>query len=155
MEYNKSLGGAWLDADTVVDGSKVKILNEVVKRDSSFKDDEGNAKTENVGKVQFAGKEPLNMRFNWTTIYGLIDALGKDSKAWIGHELTARVKEAVVGDKLRTIVYLVADGFELVKNEEKKLEIRRVEGATVAPVIEVVEEEPVIDYGQDDLEPSV
>lgn len=132
MEYNKSLGGAWLDADKVVDGSKVKIINEVVKRDSSFKDDEGNAKTENVGKVQFEGQEPVNMRFNWTTIYGLIDAFGNDSKTWVNKTLTARVREAVVGDKVRTIVYLIPEGFELVKNEEKKLEIRRNENLTSA-----------------------
>lgn len=127
MEYNKSLGGAWLDADKVVDGSKVKIINETVKRDSQFKDEDGNAKQENVAKVQFDGQDPVNMRLNWTTIYGLIDAFGNDSKAWIGNTLTARVKEAVVGDKVRTIIYLVANGFELVKNEEKKLEIRKVE----------------------------
>lgn len=125
MEYSKSLGGAWLDADKVQDGSKVKIINETVKRDSSFKDDEGNAKTENVAKVQFDGQDAVNMRLNWTTIYGLIDAFGNDSKSWIGNPLTARVKEAVVGDKVRTIIYLVAEGFDLVKNDEKKLEIRR------------------------------
>lgn len=128
MEYTKSIGGAWLDAETVVDGSKVKIIAETEKRDSQFKDDEGNPKSENVTKVQFAGQDtPVNMRLNWTTIYGLIDAFGKESKDWMGHTLTARVKEAVVGDKVRTIIYLVADGFELVKNDEKKLEIRKVE----------------------------
>ena len=125
MEYNKSLGGAWLDADKVVDGSKVKIISETTKRDSQFKDDEGVPKTENVAKVQFDGDEPVNMRLNWTTIYGLIDAFGKESKDWMGRTLTARVKEAVVGDKVRTIIYLIADGFELVKNDEKKLEIRK------------------------------
>lgn len=130
MEYNKSLGGAWLDADKVVDGSKVKIISETVKRDSQFKDDDGVPKTENVAKVQFVGEDtPVNMRLNWTTIYGLIDAFGKESKDWVAHTLTARVKEAVVGDKVRTIIYLIADGFELVKNEEKKLEIRKVAAA--------------------------
>lgn len=126
MEYSKSLGGAWLDTDKVVDGSKVKIINETEKRDSQFKDKDGNPKTENVAKVQFQGMtEPVNMRLNWTTIYGLIDAFGKESKSWIGQTLTARVKEAVVGDTVRTIIYLVPDGFDLVKNDEKKLEIRR------------------------------
>lgn len=142
MEYTKSIGGAWLDADSVVDGSKVKIINEVVKRDSPFKDDEGNQKTENVGKVQIGDKEPVNMRFNWTTIYGLMDAFGKDTKEWVGQTVTARVKEAVVGDKVRTIIYLVADGFELVKNEDKKLEIRKI-----APTPSGLPDE-------DDIEPS-
>lgn len=128
MEYAKSTGGAWIDADAVQDGSKVKIVNECVKQESAFKDKDGNTKTENIAKVRFqGGEEPLNMRLNWTTIYGLIDAFGKDSKGWIGHILTAHTREAMVGDKVRTIIYLVPDGFALVKNEEKKLEIRKVE----------------------------
>ncbi len=142
MEYSKSLGGAWLDADKVKDGSKVKIINETEKRDSQFKDDEGVPKTENIAKVQFEGEAaPVNMRLNWTTIYGLIDAFGKESKDWIGQTLTARVKEAVVGDKVRTIIYLIAEGFELVKNEEKKLEIRKVAGDVVP-----AEEAPAEDF---------
>lgn len=130
-EYSKSLGGAWVDADKIIDGSKVKIVSECEKRESNFKDKEGNAKVENVAKVRFQGDtDSKNMRINWATIYGLIDAFGTDSKLWVNHVLTARTMDAMVGDTMRTIVYLVADGFELAKNEEKKLVIRKIGGAT-------------------------
>jgi hypothetical protein len=128
MEYNKSIGGAWVKSDEVKTGDKLKIVNEVTKQDSNFKDKDGEAKTENVGKVRFEGSdEMLNMRFNWTTIYGLIDAFGKDSKEWIGKTLTVKTLDAMVGDTMRTIVYLVPEGFELAKNAEKKMEIRKVD----------------------------
>lgn len=128
MLYSKTVG-SWLDADTIEDGTKAKIVSECIRQDSQFKDEKtGKQKTENVAKVQFQGKsEASNMRLNWTTIFGLIEAFGEDSKNWMGHTLTARVKEGVVGDKVRTIIYLIPDGFELVKNAEKKLEIRRVD----------------------------
>lgn len=144
MEYNKGVGGDWVKADDIVDGSKVRIVNEVTKQDSKFKDPKsGELKTENVGKVRFQGAEAaLNFRFNWTTIYGLIDAFGKDSKAWIGQTLTARTKEALVGDTVRTVVYLVPEGFELAKNEEKKLEIRKI--GNVEPT----------SYPADDIDPA-
>jgi len=127
MEYTKSIGGAWLDADTVKDGTRAKIINECEKQLSSFKDPKtGEPKVQNVAKVQLEGEPaPVNMRFNWTTIYGLIDAFGKESRSWIGQPLTVKTVEAMVGDTIRTIVYLIPEGFELTKNEEKKLEIRR------------------------------
>lgn len=126
MEYTKSTTGAWVDSDTI-GGKKVQIINEVEKRESSFKDKDGEAKIENVGKVRVEGSdEVLNMRFNWTTIYGLIDAYGKDSKDWIGKTLVAKTIDAMVGDTMRTIVYLVPEGFELAKNAEKKMEIRKI-----------------------------
>lgn len=127
MEYNKSLGGAWLDTSKVVTGSKVKILNETTKRESAFKDKEGNPKTENVAKVQVQGEsDSVNMRLNWTTIFGLIDAFGNDSKEWIGRTLTLSKIRALVGDTMRDIVYLIPEGFELGENAESKLEIRKM-----------------------------
>lgn len=126
MEYTKSAGGKWANADEIQDGIKAKILTECVKQESRFKDAEGNAKTENVAKVRFAGaEEAVNMRLNWTTIYGLIDAFGNDSKNWMGHTLSVKTIDAMVGDTMRTIVYLIPEGFELAKNEEKKLVIRK------------------------------
>ena len=134
-EYTKSVGGAWLDADKIQSGAKVKIVNECEKQTSGFKDPKtGEFKIQNVAKVRVQGdEEAVNMRFNWTTIYGLIDAFGTDSKDWIGHVLTARTVDAMVGDTMRTIVYLVPEGFELAKNSEKKLEIRKVGGVVETP----------------------
>ena len=127
MKYSKDVGGAWLDAKTITDGTKVKIVAETVRRDSSFKDKEGNAKTENVTKVQVTGeKEPVNMRLNWTTIGGLISAYGEESSDWMGNTLSVKKVRALVGDTMRDIIYLIPDGYELGENEESKLEIRAV-----------------------------
>ena len=127
-EYQKSVTGGWVVADEVKNGTKVKIITECVKQESKFKDPEGNPKTENIAKVRFQGaEEAVNMRLNWTTIYGLIDAFGTDSKDWIGNVLTAKTLDAMVGDTMRTIVYLVPEGFELIKNAEKKLEIKKID----------------------------
>jgi hypothetical protein len=147
MQYNKSVGGAWLDADSLADGTKVKIVSECIKQESRFKGKDGEPKTENIAKVRTKGKEEaVNMRPNWTTIYGLIDAFGSDSKDWIDQVLTVRTVEALVGNTMRTIVYLIPEGFELGKNADKKLEIRKVGGSAA--------KEDVVDYPQEDINPD-
>jgi hypothetical protein len=61
-------------------------------------------------------------------VYGLVRAFGKESKDWCNNVLTAHPVDAMVGDTMRTIIYLVPEGFELRKNAEKKLEIVKIEG---------------------------
>lgn len=122
MEYN-TVSGAWLKVDDSLDGKKVKLINECVKTESRFKDEDGTPKIENQVKAQIEGQnEPVNMRLNWTTVYGLIEAFGKDSKSWIGHNLVARVKDATTGQS----VYLIPEGSELYRNEEKRWAIRKL-----------------------------
>ena len=151
MEYNKGTSGGWVDSDTVKTGDKVKIVSECTKQESKFKDKEGNFKTENIAKVRFQGADDSkNMRLNWTTIYGLIDAFGKDSKDWTGKILTAHTLDAMVGDTMRTIIYLTAGGFELVKNEEKKMVIQRVGGSEEVKQEESVSGESV----EEDINPD-
>jgi hypothetical protein len=134
MEYNKGTTGNWLNADTLQTDAKVKILTECVKQESKFKDKDGNSKSENIVKVRVQGADnSVNMRLNWATIYGFIEAYGTDSKGWVGKIATAKTVDAMVGDTMRTIVYLIPDGFELKKNEEKKLNIVRI-GDTPATV---------------------
>lgn len=128
MEYNTTASGPWLKVDDSYDGKKVKLINECVKVESRFKDDDGNAKIENQVKAQFDGEEPVNMRLNWTTVYAMVDAFGKDSNQWIGHTLTARVKDATTGQS----IYLVPEGFELVRDENKRWAIRRNQNLTSA-----------------------
>jgi hypothetical protein len=72
--------------------------------------------------------EPVNTRINWTTINGLIDAFGKKSEDWTGKVLTVKLVDAMVGDTMRTIMYLIPEGFELVKTPDKKSVIRKVGG---------------------------
>lgn len=146
MEYNKARGGKWTNTAELKDGQKAKILDECVKQESQFKDTEGNPKTENIARVQFQGMpEPTNTRLNWTTIYGLIDAFGKESTEWIGKVLTVKLVEAMVGDTMRTLLYLVPEGYELAKNAEKKLEIRKLQD---------VRADSGIDYPKDEIRPE-
>lgn len=137
MEYNKSQGGDWLDTNKVTTGSKVKIVSECTKQESRFKDKEGNSKIENQTKVKVQGQDGVfNMRLNWTTVYGLIDAFGKESKEWVEKVTTVKTLDAMVGDTMRTIIYLIPEGFELRKNAESKMEIAKVgtsDGIDVSP----------------------
>ncbi len=150
MEYNKGTSGGWVDADTVTTGDKFKIVSECTKQESRFKDKEGNAKTENIVKVRFKGAdESKNMRLNWTTIYALIDAFGKDSKEWVGKVLTLSTVDAMVGDTMRTIMYLIPEGFELKKTDEKKMIISRVGGLEVKQ--EEVKSEESEEISPDDI----
>lgn len=140
MEYNAA-AGAWLNTEKVEDGAKVKLVSECAMVVSRFKDDDGNPKTDNNVKVQFAGeKESVNMRLNWTTVYGLIAAFGKESKDWMGHTLTAHPKDATTGIS----IYLVAEGFELFRNDKKRWEIRKIESAKSDDGYPEYEGEPTI-----------
>lgn len=127
MEYSKARGGKWTDVKTLKDGMQAKIVDECVKQESQYKDKDGLPKTENIAKVRFQGlPEASNTRINWTTINALIDAHGKDSKQWIDKILTVRTVRAMVGDTMRTLLYLIPEGFDLSENTEGKLEIRKV-----------------------------
>lgn len=130
-EYQKSIGGAWLVADNVQSGVKIKIVSECTRQESKFKDAKtGEAKQENIAKVRVQGADAdVNMRINWASIYALMDAYGTNSNDWVGKIVTARTVEAMVGENMRTIVYLIPEGFELAK-VDKKMVIRKV-GAEV------------------------
>ena len=123
MKYNATTG-AWLDKEDVTDGQKVKLVSECIKKDSKFTNPDGTPQVANEVKVQFEGmEEPVNMNLNWTTVYALIEAFGDDSTNWMGHTLTARPKDATTG----TSVYLVPEGFELYRNDDKRWAIRKSE----------------------------
>lgn len=120
--------GAWLDKEKVIDGQKVKLVSECIKKDSKFKDDEGNPQIANEVKAHFDGAEsPVNMNLNWTTVYALAEAFGKESKNWIGNSLTAKVKDATTG----VSVYLIPEGFELVRGEDKRWTIKKVKSEEI------------------------
>lgn len=129
MKYNKSAGGPWIDADKIVSGTKAKLVSECILQDSKYTYPDGNAKKENIAQIRIQGDtEAKNIRINWSSIYALMEAFGEDSKDWIGKILTVKTLDAMVGDTMRTIVYLIPEGFDLIKNAEKKMEIRRQDG---------------------------
>ena len=134
--YNTTSGG-WLDVNDELDGKKLKFVNECVPTPSDkFKNEDGTPKMTNLVKVRVQGAdESVNMRPNWTSVSALVEAFGSDSKAWIGKILTVRVKDATTGQS----AYLLPDGFELYRNEEKRWAIRRTQEAAqthIAPVPE-------------------
>lgn len=148
MEYNTGKGGAWVDTDSIPDGTRAKFIDECVLQDSKFKNPDGSNKQQNVVKVRFENKPTaLNANINWTSIYGLVAAFGKDSKNWTNQYLTVRARESMVGDKVRNVLYYVPEGFELVKDEEKKLVIRKIGSQVKSEVVEEPEmtEEDVAD----------
>lgn len=130
-EYTRSIGGAWLNADNLQSGTKIKIVSECTRQESKFKDAKtGESKQENIAKVRVQGADSeVNMRINWASIYALMDAYGTDSLNWVGKVVTAKTVDAMVGENMRTIVYLIPEGFELAK-VDKKMVIRKI-GAQV------------------------
>jgi len=46
-----------VDAEKLNNGQKAKLVSEVVKQESQFKDKDGNAKTENIGSFALQGDD--------------------------------------------------------------------------------------------------
>lgn len=113
MKYQRTNGtqGAWVKASEVVSGTKAKIVSETAPVD-------GNFGTQDVAKVRFQGaQEAVNVGLNRTTINGLIDAFGDDSKSWINQILTAQTEKQTIAGKRVTVLYLVPEGFEVGEDE--------------------------------------
>src|ERR1017187_3736883 len=121
MKYQKqqSIGGAWVKGAEVQSGSRCKLMSETVPMQSQFKNEKtGEVKTQDVAKILFSGDtEEKNISLNRATINGLIDAFGDDSALWQGQVLTAETEKVRVAGKAVTAVYLVADGYERVDDE--------------------------------------
>jgi hypothetical protein len=84
---NTSVGGKWAKTSELTGAGWAKIVSETNPQPSTFLDKNGNAKNQDVAKVQFDGQdEPLNVSLNRATINGLVDAFGEDSKEWQGAE---------------------------------------------------------------------
>lgn len=117
-------GGAWVKNADVKEGTKVKILNETIRVESRFKDNEGNAKMQDVCKIKFQGdEEAKNVNLNRATLRGLVDAYGKDSKEWVGKILTAHVENTSVAGKRVKALYLVPEGYSVEEDDEGYLQV--------------------------------
>jgi hypothetical protein len=145
MKYQKqqSIGGAWVKGAEVQSGSRCKLMSETVPMQSQFKNEKtGEVKTQDVAKVLFSGDtEEKNISLNRATINGLIDAFGDDSALWQGQVLTAETEKVRVAGKAVTAVYLVADGYERVDDENGYTVIVKKGTQVGAP-----EELPSIDF---------
>ena len=119
MKYQQQtqMGGAWAKTSELTNGSKAKIVSEAKSSPSSFLDKNGNAKTQDVAKVQFGEGEALNVSLNRTTINGLVNAFGEDSVNWQNKPLTVETEKMRVAGKAVTALYLIPQGYNRVDDE--------------------------------------
>ena len=146
MKYTKKTGssGAWIDKDTIENGTLVKIVADTEPR-------EGEYGTQNVTKVRVKGAEQsVNANLNQCTINGLIDAFGDDSKDWIGKVLTFQKEKMNVGGRRVTAMYLVPDGYVLSEDEQGYLVISSKTRQTTNKVDTV----DTIEYPEEDINPE-
>lgn len=155
MQYANT-SGAWLEVNDELDGKKLKFVTECVQVTSvKFKNPDGTPQMGNLVKVRVQGAaESVNMRPNWTSIGAMRDAFGTESKDWIGKIVTVRVKDATTGQS----AYLIPDGFELYRNEEKRWAIRKIGSEEAqAPAQAGAQGDPQdqgIQYPQEDINPE-
>ena len=118
MEYkiDKGVQGAWIKKDANLNGKIAKLVSEVKSEASKWKDDNGNVKTQDVGKLQIENEESANFAINKPTLKALISAFGSDSKAWINQPLTIKAMDTVVSGKAGVAMFLIPEGFEYGKD---------------------------------------
>ena len=157
MIYKKSVAttGAWIKGSELEGISTAKIVSETKAQPSSFTNKDGSVKEHNVCKIRFAGKDDVyNISLNKTTLNGLVDALGEDSKEWINKELTVETEKGRVGGVTRIYIFLIPDGYEKVDNADGFAVIQKI-GATKTNVVKDMGEEiPVIEPGEEDIDAS-
>ena len=89
-------------------GDKVTVANE-------GKQVEGEWGMRDVFLVKLPNGEEKNITFNQTSMNGLIDAYGADSKLWIGKELTIHLITQNVSGKFIKVTYLSHPEAELTE----------------------------------------
>lgn len=146
-KYTKSsaVHGAWVKGTEVTDGTKAKLVSETNPEPSQFQNKDGSIKTQDVAKIRFqGGTEPLNISLNRTTLNGLIEAFGEDSKEWIGKVLTVKTEKTRIGGKNVTVVYLIPEGFEMKDDENGYAKVVKIGEETIqtAPSDDVEDLDP-------------
>jgi len=140
MLYQKREGGqgAWIKAKDLQEGTKAKLVSETTPQESVF---EGKPRTQNVAKIRIQDKEGVfNIGLNQTTINGLIDAFGGDSKQWVDKTLTVKTDKTTIGGRRVTVLYLLAEGYDLLEDSNSYLYIGR-EGTQVKKNDDISNEE--------------
>jgi hypothetical protein len=152
MIYKKkqSIGGKWVKASEIQNGTRAKIMSETKPQPSQFFDKNGNAKTQDVAKVRFENlPEVVNVGLNRATINGLIDAFGEDTANWQNHYLTVITESGRVSGRAVTYLYLIPEGFEKINDANGYAVITRKGSPVIKdediPVVDVEEEQEEID----------
>ena len=134
--YTKQVGGGnWLKAEKVPDGVQAYLVDETNPSTTTIKGKEVNR---DVSKIKIKGfEEVFNINLNKTTINGLVDAFGGDSKNWIKKIVTIKKRETNVGGREFEVLYLIPEGYELTKDENKYLVITKKDELTLPTLDEL------------------
>ncbi len=119
-KYQKqvSLGGAWVKAAELQNGTKAKLVSETVPQPSQFFNKDGTPKMQDVAKLKIQGMtEAVNVSLNRATINGLVDAFGEDSAAWQNQVLTIETEKVRVAGKSVTALYLIPNDYEKIDDQ--------------------------------------
>ncbi len=124
IEMNSSVEGEWAKVGTHVrDQDRVQIKDAGTELEGKFG-------PQRVFKILTKKKEALNLAINRTSQQNLARGYGKDTEGWVGKVAKCYVVKQMVGDGLKSVLYLVPDGWEMNDdgevinpNEEEKEEI--------------------------------
>lgn len=157
-EYKKNqvMGGTWVKAADLKNGTKAKLTTEVTPSPSRFKDKEGNTKMQDSAKIRFQGdNETYNVNINRATLEGFIDAFGEDSAEWVGKVLTVQTEKIAIAGKRVTALYLVPEGFVVEEDGEGYVHVIK-EGSTdpKQKPRKTKGEEDTIEYPAEDINPE-
>lgn len=119
--------GAWIKGDDLANAKRAKIVSETSPQPSKFLNDDGSPKIQDVCKARFEGLDDVyNLSLNKTTINGLLEAFGDDSKDWMNHYLRVETEKVRIGGKTNIAIYLIPEGYEKVDNADGFAEIRKI-----------------------------
>ena len=143
-----SMGGTWLKASELKNGTKAKIVSETQAQPSTFLDEQGQPKTKDVAKIRIQGHdEPYNVAINRASINALVDAFGEDSKNWMNKVLTIETEKVRVAGKSVTALYLLPEGYAKFDDENGY--------AVIAKKEDVPTQEVATDDGFDEGAPEI
>ena len=103
-------------------------VGEFAKKDVDYKNDdmvtilnegkqiEGQYGTQNIFLIKLPNGDEKNVSFNQTTMNGLIDAYGKDSKEWMNKEVKIHLISQNVAGKFLKVTYISHPEAELTEN---------------------------------------
>ena len=110
--------GSWAKASEIQSGITAKIVSETSPQPSQFLNKDGTVKTQDVAKIIFEGSsEAVNVSLNRTTINGLVDAFGEDSKDWMNKKFKVETEKVRVAGKAVVALYLIPENYHKVDDE--------------------------------------
>jgi len=127
--YQKTtaIQGSWVKSSEIENGTTAKIVSETNPQPSQYLNKDGSPKNQDVAKVLFKGySESVNVGLNRTTINGLIDSFGEDSKNWQDKVLTVDVEKIRIGGKSNTAIYLIPENYEKTDDDSGYAVIRKI-----------------------------